>query len=218
MIASGGLLALALAGSGITYAQENNAKKDTVTFNLAPVAQFVDCLRANPYEEPHARATVIRGKQNDTLILDLDGVKPNLTLSVFTTERTFFLTDGTKDPAFHGFGLSWYQSDVTTGKRSDDGHVQIKTVLMDDIFGFDPDVKLSPTHTFHLGLWFDDPADAQACSAKPLTPGPFNGEQSAGPLAFSSVPDAETGLGPLCTERNSSNPHAVCGQTPALAP
>jgi hypothetical protein len=53
-----------LAASGIASAQD---KKDEISINLLPNPAVVDCLRANPYEEPRARATVIRGKQNDTL-------------------------------------------------------------------------------------------------------------------------------------------------------
>jgi hypothetical protein len=35
----------------------------------------------------------------------------------------------------------------------------------------------------------------------------FNGEHKAGPLAMISVPNAETGLGPLCTDpSHSTNP------------
>ena len=210
-----------LAVSGSVSAQDkarDKDKKDEITFRLVPLEQFVKCLRTNPYEEPKARATVIRGKQNDTLILDLDGVKPGLTLSVFSNERSFFGPDGTKDPEFHGFGLSWYQSDVTTGKRRDDGHVRLQTVLLDETFGFDPDVNLPPTNTFHIGLWFDDPQDAQGCSATPIKPGPFNGEHTAGPLAFMTVPDADTKLGPLCTEPNTSTKPATCGQAVPLVP
>jgi hypothetical protein len=209
----------ALAVSGIVSAQNKEDNKDEITFKLVPIQQFVNCLRANPYEEPKARATVIPGKQNDTLILDLDGVRPDLTLSVFSNERSFLGPDGTKDPGFHGFGLSWYQSDVQTGTHSDDGHVRLQTVLVNETFGFDPDVNLPPTNTFHLGLWFDDPQDAQACSTTPIKPGPFNGEHHAGPLAFMTVPDGTTKLGPLCTEPNTTTTPASCGQqSVALAP
>jgi hypothetical protein len=73
-ITSGLLLAFAvLAASGIASAQD---KTDEITFNLLPNPAVVDCLRANAFEEPRAHATVIRGKVNDTLILDLDGIKP----------------------------------------------------------------------------------------------------------------------------------------------
>jgi hypothetical protein len=200
-----------LAVSGMASAQE---KKDEITFNLLPNPAVVDCLRANSFEEPRARATVIRGKLNDTLILDLDGIKPGLAFDLFTVEHSFFQANGTKDPNFTGsFGLAWYQSDVKIGKRSDDGHVQIKTILLDDIFGFDPDVRLPPTNTFHLGFWFDNPADAAAeptCHFDPTQPTPFNGQHKAGPFAMLSVPDSKTGLGPLCTDPNNSTTPASC--------
>jgi hypothetical protein len=36
-----------------------------------------------------------------------------------------------------------------------------------------------PIHTFHLGLWFNDPADAVKAGC-PGTVTPFNGEHNAG--------------------------------------
>ena len=75
----------------------------------------------------------------------------------------------------------------------------VKTILLDQIFGFDPDVALAPTNTFHVGFWFDSVAEAQPCSATPLAATPFNGEHNAGPVAFITRPNATTGLGPLCT-------------------
>jgi len=57
------------------------------------------------------------------------------------------------------------------------------------------------------GFWFDNPEDAAALPTRhfdPTKPTPFNGEHKAGPFAMLSVPDATTGLGPLCTEPNNS--------------
>jgi hypothetical protein len=211
-IVRGLLAALAvLVASGIASAQD---KKDEITFNLLPNPAVVDCLRANSWEEPRARATVIRGKLNDTLVLDLDGIKPGLAFDLFTVQHSFFQANGTKDPNFNGsFGLAWYQSDIEVGKHTDDGHVRIKTILLDQIFGFDPDVLLPPTNTFHLGFWFNNPQDAAAlptCHFDPTKPTPFNGEHKAGPFAMISVPDAETGLGPLCTDPKNSTKPASC--------
>jgi hypothetical protein len=211
-----GLLAafVALAVCGTVFAQDKKEEKDEITFNLLPNPAVIDCLRANPYEEPRARATVIRGKQNDTLILDLDGIKPGLAFDLFTVQNSFFQANGTKDPNFTGsFGLAWYQSDIKIGKQTDDGHVQIKTILLDDIFGFDPDVRLAPTNTFHLGFWFDNPQDAAAfptCHFDPAKPTPFNGEHKAGPFAMLSAPDVRTTLGPLCTSANNSTNPVSC--------
>ncbi|MGZ4868346.1 MAG: hypothetical protein ACXV7C_14045, partial [Candidatus Angelobacter sp.] len=101
----------ALALSGVASAQ----KTDVITFNLTPNPDTVVCLRANNTEEPRARATVVRGKVNDTLILDLDGIRPGLAFDLFTVQRSPLLADGSKDPAFTNvfngsFGLAWYQS------------------------------------------------------------------------------------------------------------
>jgi len=199
-IAGGLLLATAaLALSGVANAQKN----DEITFNLVPNPDTVGCLRANNTEEPRARATVIRGKVNDMLILDLDGIRPGLAFDLFTVQRSPLLADGSKDPAFTNvfngsFGLAWYQSDIQIA-HSDNGHVRIQTILLDDIFGFDPDVRLAPTNTFHVGFWFDDPNAAKSCGFDPTHPKPFNGEHKSGPVAMISLPDAKTGLGPLST-------------------
>ena len=208
-IAGGCLAALAL--SGIASAQD---KKDEITFDLIPNPAVIDCLRANSSEQPRAKATVIRGKLNDTLILDLDGIKPGLQFDLFTVQHSPFFADGSKDPSFTGsFGLAWYQSDIEISKRSDDGHVRIKTILLDQIFGFDPDVKLPPTNTFHVGFWFNNPQDAAAfptCHFDPNNPTPFNGEHKAGPFAMISGTDPVTKLGPLCTDPNNSTTPASC--------
>jgi hypothetical protein len=209
---AGGLLAAtaALALSGVANAQKN----DEITFNLVPNPDTIGCLRANNTEEPRARATVIRGKLNDTLILDLDGIRPELAFDLFTVQRSPLLADGTKDPAFTNvfngsFGLAWYQSDIQI-KRDGDGHVRIQTILLDDIFGFDPDVRLAPTNTFHVGFWFDDPNAAKNCGFDPTKPKPFNGEHKSGPVAMISLPDAKTGLGPLCTNLDTTTTPVSC--------
>lgn len=207
---AGGLLSV-LALSGVASAQE---KKDEITFDLIPNPAVIDCLRANSSEEPRAKATVIRGKLNDTLILDLDGIKPGLAFDLFTVQHSPFFADGSKDSSFNGsFGLAWYQSDIEVGKHTDDGHVRIKTILLDQIFGFDPDVKLPPTNTFHVGFWFNNPQDAAAlptCHFDPTKPTPFNGEHNAGPFAMISGSDLTTKLGPLCTDPNNSTTPTSC--------
>jgi len=187
-----------------------------VSFELRSEPKFVECLRdPNSSEEPSAKVTVVRGSLNDTLHLKVEHVKPGLAFDLFTVQRTNLLADGTVDPAFKNFGLAWYQSDVEVGHRGQ-AEVQIKTILLDQIFGFDADPQpgsatgaplVAPTHTFHVGFWFDNPQDAAACGFDPTKRTPFNGDQNAGPLAMISVPDGTTGLGPLC-----SNPQ-ISGNT-----
>ena len=149
---------------------------------------------------------------NDELTLTFDGLKPGLKFDLFTVQRSNQLANGDPDPNFRGsFGLAWYQSDVEVGRGSSDhdaGRVTIHTILLDQIFGFDPDVSLAPTNTFHVGFWFNDPADAAACGFTGFTP--FNGEHHAGPLAFITRPDANTNLGPLCIDPDTSHTPATC--------
>jgi hypothetical protein len=46
----------------------------------------------------------------------------------------------------------------------------------------------NPVQTYHLGLWFNSPADAFAagCQASPTAMTPFNGEHNAGTQALST--------------------------------
>jgi hypothetical protein len=204
----------ALAGGAfatIAMAQDGD-KAQEIHFDLVTLPSMVPCLQANGHEQPHARATVVRGKQNDTLFLDLDGVRPGVNFSVFALERSPVNPDGSTIKPFPGFGLSLYQSDVATPKRSDDGHVAIKMILLDENFAFDNDVKLPPTSMFHIGLWFDDPQDAAQCS-DPTKTTIFNGEHKAGPLAFITVADPKVTPGPLCTnpQPGTDTTAATCG-------
>lgn len=204
---AGGLLSV-LTVVGASEAQE---KRNVISFDLVPNPATIDCLRANYNEEPRARATVVRGKLNDTLILDLDGIKPGLAFDMFTVQHSPFRADGTKDPAFTGsFGLAWYQSDVQIPEHSDRGHVRISTILLDQIFGFDADTGLPPTNTFHVGFWFNNPQDVVSCGFDPKKATPFNGEHKAGPFAMISRPEPGSRLGPLCTDPNDTTNPPSC--------
>jgi hypothetical protein len=69
------LVALAaVAVSSITSAQD---KKDEVSFDLFIPAGVVDCLRANSYEEPRARATVVH-KAGPLAMVSLPDAKTGL--------------------------------------------------------------------------------------------------------------------------------------------
>lgn len=201
------LVAVVLANLAIT--KTASAQAEITHFDLFPNPKVLDCLRASPYVEPTAKATVIRGKLNDTLFLDLYGIKPGLAFDLFTVQNSNQTADGEPVVGFQNFGLAWYQSDIEIAKHRPVGHVLIKTILLDQIFGFDPAVGLAPTNTFHVGFWFNDPNDAAAC-VNPANFTPFNGEHHAGPLAMISRPDPNTNLGPLCTNPDNSKSPAVC--------
>jgi hypothetical protein len=124
------------------------------------------------------------------------------------TDFDFFVIQVPKSP----FGMSWYQGDVETdhhgnGHATFIGRFSIETFVVAPgsapapvIFnGPFPDASLNPPtnpiQMYHLGLWFDSPADAQKAGC-PATVTPFNGQHDAGIQALntSNFPDAS---GPL---------------------
>jgi hypothetical protein len=184
---------IALAVGPLTQA---GASVSSTSFNLFPNTKFLPCLAA-PGKTPKAKVKVVKGSPTDTLVLSTSGFKPGLQFDVFTVQRSNQQADGTPVAGFTNFGLAWYQSDLSANSS-----VVLKTILVDQIFGFDPDVSLAPTNTFHLGFWFNNPSDATACGFTGTTP--FNGDHDAGPLAFISRPGAVSTLGPLCLDPDST--------------
>jgi hypothetical protein len=182
-----------------------------ITFDLAVQPKFASCLGVPGGPTPTATVTVKRGALHDTLTLTAQNLQPNLGFDLFTIQNTNLLANGQPDPNFVNFGLAWYQTDVQANNNGE-AKVTISTILLDQIFGFDPAANLSPTHTFHVGFWFNNPQDAVACGFNPGSPTPFNGEQNAGPNAMISLPDAETNLGPLCTSPDTKNHPATCNE------
>ena len=211
LLAAGAVLAIGLnAARGVTA--QASGKPDVAKFQLFVNPKFANCLAhypGDPNRTPHADVTVQRGDLNDLLTLRVRNIKPGLAFDLFTVQRSSLLANGRVNPAFTNFGMAWYQSDVQADKNGD-GTVRVRTILLDQIFGFDPDVSLQPTNTFELGFWFNNPNDAKACGFDPTKPTPFNGEHRAGPLAMISVPNAKTGLGPLCIDPDTSVTPARC--------
>ena len=196
------LPAIAAASMFVATAVHAAGKVPSTRFDMFPNAKFTACASADAKYPATASARVERGRVNDVLDLKLEGFKPDLDFDLFTVERSPQLANGTADPAFGGnFGLAWYQSDIHVNHEGE-AHVRVKTILLDQIFGFDAGKGLAPTNTFHLGFWFNNPADAASCGFTGVTP--FNGEHQAGPLAFISRPVAATNLGPLCTDPTTS--------------
>ncbi len=188
------------------------APPDEIHFELHPNARFLNCLAQFPGDanrSPSVHVTVVRGSLNDSLSLRGQNIKPGLKFDLFTVERSNLRADATPDPFFTNFGLAWYQSDLQANHEGAMS-VVVRTILLDQIFGFDPDGGLGPRGTFHVGFWFNNPQDAAACGFDPAKPTPFNGEHRAGPLAMISVPDPRTALGPLCTHPDTSTTPARC--------
>jgi hypothetical protein len=200
------LMFLALAITILTAAvQPQAAEVHKRTFKLYPNPPFASCFGSNA----SADVTVVRGSLADTLYIKGQNFLPNLGFDLFTIQRTQLLADGQVNPNFTNFGLAWYQTDLEADQY---GNIDatIHTILLDQIFGFDPDTSLSPTNALHVGFWFDNPQDAVACGFDASKPTPFNGQHAAGPNAMISVPNAKTNLGPLCTAPIKQGNTYVC--------
>jgi hypothetical protein len=161
------LLAFAIAVL-TAAAQPLAAEVNKKTFKLYANPPFASCFGSSAT----ADVTVVRGNLADTLHITGQNFQPNLAFDLFTIQRTQLLPDGQVNPNFTNFGLAWYQTDLQADQY---GNVDatIHTILLDQIFGFDPDVSLAPTNTFHVGFWFNNPQDAVACGFDPKKPTPF---------------------------------------------
>jgi len=200
------ILAFLAGGLAIVLMGQSAHAQLVAGFTLKANPKFVNCLRRTPASTPGANVFVTQGTLNDDLTIIGVGIKPGLAFDLFTVQNSAFLANGTPitNPVF---GLAWYQSDLEANSA---GVISatIRSIFVNQIFGFDPIVGLPPTNTFHVGFWFNDPADAASCGFTGFTP--FNGEHHAGPLAMISVPNATTNLGPLCLSPNTSTHPATC--------
>ena len=108
------------------------------------------------------------------------------------TDFDFFVIQVPNAP----FGMSWYQGDIETDKHGNGhatfiGRFSVETFMVAPgvapapvVFtGPFPDASsnppTNPIQMYHLGLWFDSPADAGKAGC-PATVTPFNGEHDAG--------------------------------------
>ena len=185
-----GLLALVglfLGGLAGTAAADISCNKDfsSCQFNMVRslAAMTAGCL-------PDASGDVTIDSQGQVEFMDVDvtGLPPN-------TEFDFFVIQVPDTP----FGLSWYQGDIETnaagrGHQRFIGRFRIETFIVAPGAAsapvvHDQDASLNtataPVHTFHLGLWFNSPADAAAAGCNGATT-PFNGDHTAGSQVLST--------------------------------
>jgi len=193
-----GIGVLALSGLAGAVARGSD-KNDTIRFDMVRSAAAVatGCL-------PNASAHVVIDSDGptETMYVKVRGLPAN-------TNFDFFVIQVPNAP----FGLSWYQGDIETRDRGTGsgtfiGRFNIETFIVAPDSAPAPVVHsampfpdanrnpaTAPVHTFHLGLWFNSPADALKAGC-PSTVTPFNGKHNAGVqvLNTSSFPD---NAGPL---------------------
>ena len=137
---------------------------------------------------PHAKADVkvVSSGTAEDMYIYATGLPKN-------TDFDFFVIQVPTAP----FGLSWYQGDVESDDEGNAfqhfrGRFNIETFVVapgeapaPDVFRDAPfpdatfNPTTSPVQMYHLGMWFNSPADAKkaGCAA---TETPFNGEHNAG--------------------------------------
>jgi hypothetical protein len=178
------------------------APGDRISFNMVPSAAAAACL-------PNAGARVTVTSTGPVEVMDVftHGLPAN-------TEFDFFVIQVPNTP----FGLSWYQGDIETdnsGPNVDSnghghfvGRFSIETFIVAPGTAPAPVVhnqppfpdassnpQTAPVHTFHLGLWFNSPADAVKAGC-PGNVTPFNGDHNAG-IQVLSTRNFANAQGPL---------------------
>jgi hypothetical protein len=159
---------------------------DSTTFNMVRSQTAVDndCLKG-------AKANVdVRTTSTDNQIMDV-----SVNHAPKNTEFELFVTQQPNSP----FGISWYQADFETNNQGQ-GEVRARGIFSEELFAVAPGVvnapqvddldaeknpAFAPVHTYHLGLWFGSPEEAQAAGC-PANVTPFDGNHEAGIQAFST--------------------------------
>jgi hypothetical protein len=159
---------------------------DSTTFKMVRSQTAVDneCLKG-------AKANVdVRTTPTDQQIMDV-----TVNHAPKNTEFELFVTQQPNSP----FGVSWYQADFTTNNQGQ-GEVRARGIFSEELFAFAPGVvkapqvdnkdteknpAFDPVHTFHLGLWFGSPEEAENAGC-PDTVTAFDGDHEAGIQAFST--------------------------------
>jgi hypothetical protein len=181
--------------------QRAAADKQEITFDLVRSAttETAGCL-----PDVTGRVKIVSLGPVEKMRVDVYGLPAN-------TEFDFFVIQVPNAP----FGLAWYQGDIETddngkGHQKFIGRFNIETFIVaqppgdqpapvvhdqDPFPDADSNPATEPVHTFHLGLWFNSPVDAEAAGC-PNTVTRFNGDHTAG-IQVLSTRNFDIDQGPL---------------------
>jgi hypothetical protein len=181
-VAAVGLTA-ALAAPGAPAARHVSS---SFSFNLVPSSSAITaCL---PKAAGHA--TITPGSLNDTMKVTLTGMPANTGFDMFVIQQPTA-----------PFGVSWYQSDIQTNAYGT-GSATVRGVFDVETFSVSlgGTTTFSPTHQYHLGVWFNNPSVPFNLGCEPgatsPTVTPFNGEQDAG-IQVVNTSEFPVNAGPL---------------------
>jgi hypothetical protein len=199
-------LAVGTLVSTSALAFDNDHDGDDFAFNLVR-SPGVSALPN--FVHAHGRVKIESVGAVEIMEVKVWGLPPN-------TDFDFFVIQVPNAP----FGLSWYQGDIETNKEGVGygrfiGRFSIETfivapgtapapVVFNNAF---PDASTNPptnpVQLYHLGLWFNNPADAVKAGA-PGAITPFNGEHNAG-IQVLNTSNFPINAGPLKNITTSGN-------------
>ena len=165
--------------------QANAQPNSSFTFSMVPSPNIKACL-----PKASGSVTITPNSLNDVMKVSVTGLAPSTGYDLFVIQLP-------NKP----FGISWYQSDLQTDSTGA-GSVTVRGIFNKETFSVSlgGTTTFSPTHQFHLGLWFNDPKVPFNLGCEPGATSPiitpFNGAQHAGVqvLNTSNFPD---NAGPL---------------------
>ena len=172
-VAAAGVVAAALSLTTTAGAAAHAPARHTAEsfpFSLVPSSAAISaCL-------PHAagHATITTGTINDVMKVTLTGMPHNTGFDLFVIQQPTA-----------PFGVSWYQSDIHTGSTGT-GTATVRGVFDKETFSVSlgGTTTFSPTHQYHLGVWFNSPNVPFNLGCEPgattAVVTPFNGVQHAG--------------------------------------
>ena len=166
-LATTGAVAVAIS---VTMATSATATNSTFSFKLLPSSTAISaCL-----PKASGQVTITTGALNDVMKVTIQGMPHNTGFDLFVIQ--------TPTPPF---GVSWYQPDIQANSTGS-GSATVRGVFDSQTFSVSlgGTTTFSPTHQYHLGVWFNDPNVPfnLGCEPGATTPTvtPFNGEQNAG--------------------------------------
>jgi hypothetical protein len=176
----------AAAAPLITWSTHNGHKVASFDLVRSTASVNAGCL-----VHARARVSIEQTEQVEFMRVSASGLPRN-------TEFDFFVLQVPDAP----FGMSWYQGDLHSD-RYGKANVTYVGRFNEETFSVAPGVAQAPVkhlspirdasqnpataplHQYHLGFWFNAPADsAKAGCANVVTP--FNGDHNAGPQAMST--------------------------------
>src|SRR5437660_1858034 len=139
------------------------------TFSMVPSPNIKACL-----PKATGTVTITPGSLNDLMKVSVSGLAPSTGYDLFVIQLP-------NKP----FGVAWYQSDLQTDSTGA-GSATVRGIFNKETFSVSTGgtTTFSPTHQYHLGLWFNDPNVPFKLGCEPGATSPiitpFNGEQHAG--------------------------------------